>query len=61
MLLFGMINWMFTWMKPGRELDHDAIGAMVSELFFDGVRAVTLPEALGGERRHATIPGSPAP
>ncbi|CAN7296995.1 TetR/AcrR family transcriptional regulator [Variovorax sp. LjRoot290] len=60
MLLFGMINWMFTWLKPGRELDHDAIGAMVSELFFGGVRAVTLPEALAADQRHATIRGTPA-
>jgi hypothetical protein len=59
MLLFGMINWMFTWLKPGRELDHDAIGAMVAELFFGGVRAVTFPDALAAVQRHATIPGTP--
>ncbi|WP_077003336.1 TetR/AcrR family transcriptional regulator [Variovorax sp. KK3] len=46
MLLFGMINWMFTWMKPGRELDHAAIGEMVADLFFGGVRAVKVPPAL---------------
>ncbi|OUM03515.1 TetR/AcrR family transcriptional regulator [Variovorax sp. JS1663] len=46
MLLFGMINWMFTWMKPGRELDHAAIGEMVADLFFGGVRAVQVPAAL---------------
>ncbi|MBT2322989.1 TetR family transcriptional regulator [Variovorax paradoxus] len=60
MLLFGMINWMFTWLKPGRELDHEAIGVMVAELFFGGVKAVTLPEALEADQRHATIPGTPA-
>ena len=55
MLLFGMINWMFTWMKPGRELDHDAIGVIVADLFFGGVRAVELPPALAakGERAPA--------
>ncbi len=46
MLLFGMINWTFTWLKPGRELDHEAIGDMVAELFFGGVRAVQVPPAL---------------
>jgi AcrR family transcriptional regulator len=51
MLLFGMINWMFTWFKPNRELDHDAIGSMVAELFFGGVRTVVLPDALAGDRR----------
>src|SRR3954469_6675503 len=25
MLLLGMVNWMFTWMKPGGALDHDAM------------------------------------
>lgn len=52
MLLFGMINWMFTWMKPGRELDPEAIGEIVADLFFGGVRAVELPAALAakGER-----------
>jgi TetR/AcrR family transcriptional regulator len=55
MLLFGMINWMFTWMKPGRELDHEAIGEIVADLFFGGVRAVELPPALAakGERAAA--------
>ncbi|MDR0225943.1 MAG: TetR/AcrR family transcriptional regulator [Burkholderiaceae bacterium] len=43
MLLFGMINWTFTWLKPGGALDHDTIGTMVSELFFGGVGAVSLP------------------
>ena len=46
MLLFGMINWMFTWLKPDRELDHEAIGVMVAELFFGGVKSVDLPPAL---------------
>lgn len=46
MLLFGMINWMFTWLKPDRELDHDAIGVMVAELFVGGVKSVQLPSAL---------------
>ena len=33
MLLFGMINWTFTWLKPGGALTHDDAGA-------DGGRAV---------------------
>lgn len=45
MLLFGMINWTFTWLRPGGSLDHEAIGTMVSELFFGGVRAVGVPAA----------------
>ena len=58
MLLFGMINWMFTWLKPGRELDHDAIGLMVADLFFGGVQAVALPEALVGDKAPPQAPRS---
>lgn len=46
MLLFGMINWMFTWMKPGGRLDHAAIAPIVADLFLGGVGAVKLPPAV---------------
>ncbi len=40
MLLFGMINWMFTWVQPGGALDHDALAPMVADLFLGGLPAV---------------------
>jgi AcrR family transcriptional regulator len=40
MLLFGMINWMFTWLKPDGALDHAAIAPMVADLFLGGLPAV---------------------
>ncbi|MDM0043372.1 TetR/AcrR family transcriptional regulator [Variovorax dokdonensis] len=43
MLLFGMINWMFTWMKPGRSLDYAAMGPIVADLFLGGVDKVKAP------------------
>jgi AcrR family transcriptional regulator len=46
MLLFGMINWMFTWLKPaedGQRLTHEQMAPMVAELFFGGLGAVSLP------------------
>lgn len=43
MLLFGMINWMFTWLKPGGDLDHAAMGPIVADLFIGGIAAVALP------------------
>ena len=46
MLLFGMINWMFTWMKPDGALDHQALAPMVADLFLGGLPAVRLPEPL---------------
>lgn len=43
MLLFGMVNWMFTWMKPGGRLDHASIAPIVADLFLGGIGAVKLP------------------
>jgi len=40
MLLFGMINWMFTWLKPDGELTHEAMAPIVADLFTGGVPAV---------------------
>lgn len=44
MLLFGMINWMFTWLKPGGSLDHAAMAPIVADLFLGGLVAVRSPE-----------------
>jgi TetR/AcrR family transcriptional regulator len=44
MLLFGMINWMFTWVKPERGLDYQALAPLVTELFLGGLPAVPLPQ-----------------
>ncbi len=40
MLLFGMINWTFTWLKPGGRLSHETLAPVVTALFFGGVGAV---------------------
>jgi AcrR family transcriptional regulator len=48
MLLFGMINWMFTWLKPAASddrLSHEQMAPVVAELFFGGLDAVSLPRA----------------
>ena len=47
MLLFGMINWMFTWMKTDGRLDHAAMGPIVADLFLGGISAVKSPAAAG--------------
>jgi TetR/AcrR family transcriptional regulator len=44
MLLFGMINWMFTWLRPDGELDHEAMAHIVADLFLGGMPAVKPPE-----------------
>ncbi|MGA0608894.1 TetR/AcrR family transcriptional regulator [Caldimonas sp. KR1-144] len=43
MLLFGMINWMFTWLRPDGALTHADMGPIVADLFFGGVGAVKAP------------------
>jgi len=43
MLLFGMINWMFIWMRPEGELDYDAMAPVVADLFLGGLPAVQTP------------------
>lgn len=43
MLLFGMINWMFTWLRPQGALSHEQLGQLVSSVFFGGLSAVQPP------------------
>ena len=44
MLLFGMINWMFTWMNPQGRWDHDTMAPIVSQLFLWGLQQLHAPE-----------------
>lgn len=48
MLLFGMINWMFTWIKPDGRLSYDDMAPVVCDLFFGGVGAVKFAHAERG-------------
>lgn len=43
MLLFGMMNWMFTWLRPDGTLDHQAMAPIVADLFLGGLQAVAEP------------------
>jgi len=40
MLLFGMINWTFSWLKPGGALSHETLAPLVTALFFNGLAGV---------------------
>jgi TetR/AcrR family transcriptional regulator len=53
MLLFGMMNWMFTWLKPGGALTHEAMSIVVADLFFGGLAAVQGLPAKSPRRRAA--------
>ena len=54
MLLFGMINWMFTWLRPDGSLTHEQMAPLVADLFFGGLAAVRKPR--GGARQNAPVP-----
>jgi AcrR family transcriptional regulator len=43
MLLFGMVNWMFTWMKPQGTLAYDDMAPVVADLFLGGLEKVQAP------------------
>lgn len=51
MLLFGMINWMFTWLRPDGSLTHADMGPIVADLFFGGVGAVKAPRKTSARPR----------
>jgi TetR/AcrR family transcriptional regulator len=53
MLLFGMINWMLTWMQPDGRLTHEDMAPLVADLFFGGLPAVRKPLARARARATA--------
>ena len=48
MLLFGMLNWMFTWMKPEGPLGYEDMAPVVADLFLGGLPAVQVPATRSG-------------
>ena len=40
MLLFGMMNWMFTWLRPDGRMTHHDMAPIVADLFLGGLGAV---------------------
>ncbi|HSV60707.1 MAG TPA: TetR/AcrR family transcriptional regulator [Variovorax sp.] len=60
MLLFGMINWMFTWMKPEGKLDYAAMGPIVADLFLGGINEVKAPAINAGTPSASPSSAGPA-
>jgi AcrR family transcriptional regulator len=54
MLLFGMMNWMFTWLRPDGRLGPPEMAPIVADLFLGGLHAVAAPAA-------AAVPPHPRP
>jgi AcrR family transcriptional regulator len=46
MLLLGMLNWMFTWLRPNGPLTHESLAPLVTGLFFEGLIGMTVPAAI---------------
>ncbi len=44
MLLFGMMNWLFTWLQPDGTLSHADMAPVVADLFLGGLGAVQLQQ-----------------
>ena len=40
MLLFGMMNWTFTWLRPDGALTYEALGDVIADLFCGGLPQV---------------------
>ena len=40
MLLFGMINWTFTWLRPEGALSHEDLAPVVVELYLSGIQGL---------------------
>ncbi len=55
MLLFGMINWMFTWLRAGGSLTHETMAPIVADLFVGGVPAVRPPVRAPAHAAHAGV------
>ncbi len=49
--LFGRINWVYTWYRPGRDDDGKGLADCMTELFLHGVRPQLLADA-GQEVTH---------
>lgn len=53
MLLFGMINWLFTWFKPGRPLDYSTLAPLVADLFLNGMTGLHIDKLTRNEGERA--------
>ena len=55
MILFGMINWTFTWLKDGGPLTYSDMASLVTDLFVGGIGRIQ-PGAGAGPRARRRPP-----
>ena len=58
MILFGMINWTFTWLKGGGPLTYEAMAPIVADLFLGGIGRIRCggPASARPRRRRPASP-----
>ncbi len=54
MLLFGMMNWLFTWLRPNGAMTHADMAPLIADLFFGGLGSVA--SSRGGTARLEASP-----
>jgi AcrR family transcriptional regulator len=60
MLLFGMVNWMFTWHRPDGAISHQAMAPLVADVFAIGLAGAAWPPSLAPTQPPALAPKAPA-
>jgi TetR/AcrR family transcriptional regulator len=60
MILFGMINWTFTWLKDSGPLTYSGMAPLVADLFLGGIGRVRLGEAPSARPRRRRAAGAPS-
>lgn len=56
MLLFGMINWLFTWWRPEGALGPGALATLIDQLLFGGLAAIKPPASAQSSPPRRTLP-----
>lgn len=60
MILFGMINWTFTWLKDRGPLSYDDMAPLVADLFLGGIGRIRVEPAEAPGPRRRRVPGPPS-
>jgi AcrR family transcriptional regulator len=58
MILFGMINWTFTWLKDGGSLTYSDMAPLVADLFLGGIGRIQAGAAAGPRARRRRTNGA---
>ncbi len=60
MILFGMINWTFTWLKDRGPLTYSGMAPLVADLFLGGIGRIRFGETSSVRPRRRRVVGAPS-